>query len=65
MSNSNERWLRDTDLAERYGISRLTVRRWAKNGQLPKPVKISAGFSRWRESVILDFEAKKFNEENS
>lgn len=41
-------YLRDKDLAERYGISRSTVWRWARKGLLPPPVKFGDACSRWR-----------------
>jgi predicted DNA-binding transcriptional regulator AlpA len=45
-------YLRDTDLAERYSISRSTVWRWARRGMLPAPVKLSDACSRWRLEEI-------------
>lgn len=44
----------DTKVAERYGISRITVWRWSANGQLPKPHKLSPGCTRWD---VADLEA--------
>ena len=50
-----ERYLRDTDLADRYGIHRNSVWRMAKQGKLPKPVSIG-GFTRWKLTEIVAFE---------
>jgi predicted DNA-binding transcriptional regulator AlpA len=41
-----------SQLAERYSVSRATVWRWAANGLLPKPVKLSSSTTRWRLSEI-------------
>lgn len=54
-SNANPRfsaYVSDRDLAARYNISRPTVWRWAHSGNLPKPVKLSEGCTRWRLSEI-------------
>jgi len=51
----DERFLRDTDLAARYGVHRNSVWRWAAQGSLPKPVGIG-GAKRWRLSEIIAFE---------
>lgn len=50
-----ERYLRDTDLADRYGIHRNSVWRMAKQGRLPKPVSIG-GSTRWKLTEIVAFE---------
>lgn len=41
-------FLRDTEVAIRYNVSRPTIWRWVKNGQFPKPIKLGMGSSRWR-----------------
>lgn len=41
-------YIRDTDLADRYSVSRTTIWRWARDGVLPKPLKISSACTRWR-----------------
>jgi prophage regulatory protein len=52
----HQKYLRDTAVAKRYDISRITVWRWAAKGLLPKPVKLSPGCTRWRESDLDDNE---------
>lgn len=47
-------YIPDTAVAERYGISRITVWRWVATGRLPAPVKLSPGCTRWR---VADLEA--------
>jgi prophage regulatory protein len=49
-------FLRDTEVAIRYGVSRPTIWRWTKNGKFPKPVKLGAGSTRWRSSDIEAWE---------
>ena len=40
MTDSNEKYLSDRQVAERYSISRHTAWRWTREGALPTPVKI-------------------------
>lgn len=47
-------FLRDTEIARRYSISRPTVWRWVKQGKFPKPLKLGGGSSRWK---LKDLEA--------
>lgn len=52
----NERYLRDSEVAHRYGICRQTAWRWAAQGKLPEPIKLSQGVTRWRLSDLRDHE---------
>lgn len=45
-------FLRDIQVAHRYGVSRPTIWRWLKNGKIPKPLIIGAGSTRWRSSDL-------------
>lgn len=49
-------FLKDTEVAVRYGVSRPTIWRWTKNGNFPKPVKLGAGSTRWRASDLETWE---------
>jgi len=49
----------DKDLSERYAVTRITVWRWAREGTLPKPIKLSANTTRWRLSDLESFEAAR------
>ncbi|MFD1341486.1 helix-turn-helix transcriptional regulator [Litorisediminicola beolgyonensis] len=49
---SPECYLRDKDVARRYGVCRQTVWRWAERGILPQPVRLSRGATRWRLSEL-------------
>ncbi len=55
-----ETFLRDTDLAARYGVARNTVWRWQRErSDMPRPVRLSPGCTRWRLSEIEAWEAAK------
>ena len=48
-------YVRDSDLAERYSVSRSTIWRWAQQGRIPTPVQLSNCCTRWR---LDDIEAR-------
>ena len=52
-------FLSDKQAAGRFGVSRVTVWRWHNQGDFPKPIKLSAGCTRWRLSDLERWEAKK------
>jgi predicted DNA-binding transcriptional regulator AlpA len=39
-------------LAEKIGVSRLTLRIWIKEGKLPPPIRITQKVLAWRVEVI-------------
>ena len=51
-------FLTDEDVARRFRVARQTIWRWAGEGRLPAPLKLSPGTSRWRLAEILSFERK-------
>ena len=51
-----ERYLKDTEVAERFGIARQTVWKRVNQGHLPAPVKVPPNSTRWRLSSLLAFE---------
>lgn len=55
----SRRYARDTEIAARYGISRNSVWRWAKEGRLPSTVKLGPGVTRWRLADIEQWEAER------
>ena len=59
MSGKTPRYLRDADLAERYGTCRATIWRWASRGILPKPVRLGPGTTRWNADEISEYEASR------
>ena len=44
---ATRKWVSDRFLADRYGVSRQTIWRWARIGKLPHPQKIGDNTSRW------------------
>lgn len=46
-------YLRDRDVADALGISRVTVWRWSRCGRLPAPVRLGEGVTRWRMSQLV------------
>ena len=52
-------YLTDRQLAERFGVSRQTIWRWAGAGVMPQPVKLSPGFTRWRSDQVKAWEQEK------
>lgn len=46
-------------IAARYSTSTASVWRWVREGQFPKPVKLSPGCTRWRLSDVEAWEVKQ------
>jgi prophage regulatory protein len=60
MHMTTSTYLTDVQVAERFGVNRATVWRWAKhNPGFPSPVSLSSGFNRWRLADIEAWEASK------
>ena len=56
---SPNHYLSDKAVASRYGISRATVWRWAKEQPtFPRPVKL-AGCTRWRSEELQKWETQQ------
>lgn len=52
-------YVKDTDVANRFGVDRATIWRWSKNGKFPKPIKISDGCTRWLLREIENWEEEQ------
>jgi prophage regulatory protein len=53
-------YLNDREIAARFGVHRLTPRRWVREDpSFPRPVKLSAGCTRWRLADIEAWETSK------
>ena len=52
-------YLSDKQLALRYGVSRPTIWRWVKEGDLPSPIKLGPGSTRWKLSEVEEWEQKR------
>lgn len=53
----SEKFLKDQEVAARYGVHRATVWRWVEAGQFPQPVRLSPAVTRWRLSDLEAHEA--------
>ncbi len=62
MKEEIQLYFSDNQVAARFGISRNSVWRLAKIGQLPPPVRLFASTVRWRLSDIEQFEAARIAE---
>ncbi len=52
-------YLRDTDLAERYNVSRNTVWRWHREGRIPSPIRLAPQSTRWKLAELEAWEASR------
>jgi predicted DNA-binding transcriptional regulator AlpA len=58
---NHQTYLSDTDLAQRYGVSRTTIWRWHRNNSdFPRVISLSANTSRWRLADIETWESTAF-----
>ncbi len=48
----NEKFLRLKQVIEIIGVSKATIWRWVNDGTFPKPIKISAMVTVWKNSDI-------------
>lgn len=53
------KFVSDQQIADRYGVSRATVWRWAARGILPKPKSITPGTTRWRLDEVEEFDRRR------
>lgn len=51
-------WLTDTQVAARYGVSRVTVWRWAQQNRIPQPRKIGPNTTRWHAAELDKADAR-------
>jgi len=54
-----KRFLRDTELGERFSVSRTTIWRWVKEASFPKPIKVTSGSTRWKIEDVEQWENTK------
>ncbi|MDX1742185.1 MAG: AlpA family phage regulatory protein [Ruegeria sp.] len=53
-------YLSDKDLAARFGVTRFTIWRWARErSDFPRPISLSPGCTRWKLSQIEAWEKAK------
>lgn len=51
------KYLTDLDVAARYGVSRVSIWRWVREGIFPSPKKIGQRLKRWDIDDLLGYEA--------
>ncbi len=56
---TTQRYIRDADVARRYGVGRATVWRWVREGELPPPIQLGRATTRWSLDVLEDFERRR------
>lgn len=49
----------DKNLATRYQVTRQTIWRWVREGNLPAPIRLGKAAVRWSEADILAWEQGK------
>ena len=54
-----QKYVSDSQLADRYEVSRSTIWRWTNKGVLPAPVQITPGCTRWRADEIEARDAER------
>ncbi|HPQ44625.1 MAG TPA: AlpA family phage regulatory protein [Syntrophales bacterium] len=52
-------YIKDKDIANRFDVDRATIWRWSKNGNFPKPIKMSDGCTRWSLNEIENWEQEQ------
>ncbi len=52
-------WITDRELATHYGVSRMTIWRWAGCGVIPRPRKLGPNTSRWSAHEIEQHDQQK------
>jgi len=52
-------YLSDKQVAQRYGVSRISIWRWHREGDFPQPVSLSPGCTRWKLSDIEAWEKSR------
>ena len=55
----NAQYIADTALAARYSVSRNTIWRWSEKGEMPRPVKLSPGCTRWSLAEVEAWEQSR------
>jgi len=60
-NDTHETFVSVKQISTRYNIGVASVWRWAqdKDNKFPKPIKLSQGCTRWKESDLLKWESEK------
>ena len=58
--NTTKQFLTISDLAERYGVCKASIRKYVRSGRLPRGIHIGSSH-RWNIAEIEAFEARLTN----
>jgi len=53
-----QKFVTDRQLAERYSVSRASIWRWVRTGQLPQPIYLASGTTRWNLEDVVQHEQR-------
>ena len=56
---SNPAYLKDTELAARWNVSRDSIWRWNRLGKIPAPVKLGDNCTRWKLTHVEAWETER------
>jgi len=60
---STEGFTRVEKVAKRYDTTTKSIWRWSKQGTFPKPYKLTAGVTAWKNSELAEWEKNRTNKE--
>ena len=60
---SPDGFTRVNKVAKRYDTTTKSIWRWANQGTFPKPYKLTAGVTAWKNSELLEWEKNRINHE--
>jgi len=49
----NLTWTTDVELSKELRVHRCTIWAWAREGRIPKPVKIGPNTTRWNRAAVM------------
>ena len=61
INTSTDGFTRVEKVAKRYDTSTKSIWRWAKQGTFPKPYKLTAGVTAWKNSELAEWEKNRTN----
>lgn len=56
---NTDTYLSAAQVAARYQVGRATPWRWVQKGEMPVPIRLSPGCTRWRLSDLEEWERKR------
>lgn len=52
-------YLSVAQMAERYGVSTVTIWRWSVIGKIPRPVRLTPRTTRWRKDEVAAYDERR------